>query len=161
MLVHSILQRLYTAPMHSWVVPKLSFIEPKPLCSTKFGSLLCGSGGIQYLTKVIYSLPMHFYVLPKLSCKEPKPLQTVSNLVVYCILVILRPICTVPKPLYSTFSFPRGTKASICSTKPHSILPKHTHVVPKSLCSTKTTPCIVPKHSCLSSKHLQSTLSWL
>ena len=54
-VVYSTLQRLYTAPMHSWVVPKLSFIEPKPLCSTKFGSLLYGSGGIQYLTKVIYN----------------------------------------------------------------------------------------------------------
>ena len=55
MVVYSTLQILYTAPMHSWVVPKLSFIEPKPLCITEFDSLLCDSGGIQYLTKVIYS----------------------------------------------------------------------------------------------------------
>ena len=28
------------------------------------------------------------------------------------------------------------------------VLPKPTHVLPKSLCSTKTTPCILPKYLC-------------
>lgn len=48
-VVYSTLQRLYTVPMHSYVLPKLSCKEPKPLCSTKLGCLLHTSDSKAYM----------------------------------------------------------------------------------------------------------------
>ena len=94
--------------MHFYVLPKLLCKEPKPLCSTKFGSLLCGSNGIHYKYTFMY-----FQSYP---IKNQSPCA-IPNLVVWCILVIPRPIYTVPKPLYSTFFVFKGTKASLYFTK--------------------------------------------